>query len=197
MKYNFDEIIDRRHTNALNTDGFRGYIFHDFEGKKIFPFKDEEFVRMWIADMEFAMCPHIIDAIKERLDKRIIGYSQVFEQSFYDAYNEWSEKMYGWTYPRKDFCFSLGIIPALFKLTEFLLTDNEYAIVNTPAYGYFQHALNYNGKKHFIISSSAMKKAVGKLILQRSNGTRPTLWRSFSFGATRTTRRAVSGRKKN
>lgn len=105
MKYNFDEIIDRRHTNALNTDGFRGYIFHDFEGKKIFPFKDEEFVRMWIADMEFAMCPHIIDAIKERLDKRIIGYSQVFEQSFYDAYNEWSEKMYGWTYPRKDFAF--------------------------------------------------------------------------------------------
>ena len=26
--YNFDEIIDRKHTNALNTDGFRGYIFH-------------------------------------------------------------------------------------------------------------------------------------------------------------------------
>ena len=28
MKYNFDEIIDRKNTNALNTDGFRGYIFH-------------------------------------------------------------------------------------------------------------------------------------------------------------------------
>ena len=26
--YNFDEIIDRRHTNAMNTDGFRDYIFH-------------------------------------------------------------------------------------------------------------------------------------------------------------------------
>ena len=25
--YNFDEIIDRQHTNALNTDGFRSYIF--------------------------------------------------------------------------------------------------------------------------------------------------------------------------
>lgn len=24
--YNFDEIIDRRHTNAMNTDGFRDYI---------------------------------------------------------------------------------------------------------------------------------------------------------------------------
>ena len=26
--YNFDEIIDRRNTNAMNTDGFRQYIFH-------------------------------------------------------------------------------------------------------------------------------------------------------------------------
>lgn len=82
MKYNFDEIVDRRHTNALNTDGFRGYIFHDFEGKKTFPFKDDEFVRMWVADMEFAMCPAIIQAIKDRADKRIIGYSQVFEPEF-------------------------------------------------------------------------------------------------------------------
>ena len=49
MTYDFDEIIDRKHTNALNTDGFRGYIFHDFEGKKTFPFKDDEFVRMWVA----------------------------------------------------------------------------------------------------------------------------------------------------
>lgn len=87
MKYNFDEIVDRRHTNALNTDGFRGYIFHDFEGKKTFPFKDDEFVRMWVADMEFAMCPAIIQAIKDRADKRIIGYSQVFEPEFFQAYN--------------------------------------------------------------------------------------------------------------
>ena len=33
MQYNFDEIINRQHTNAMNTDGFRGYIFHDFEGR--------------------------------------------------------------------------------------------------------------------------------------------------------------------
>ena len=44
MQYNFDEIIDRRNTNALNTDGFRGYIFHAGP-EKVFPFKDEEFVR--------------------------------------------------------------------------------------------------------------------------------------------------------
>lgn len=31
MTYSFDEIIDRRHTNALNTDGFRGCIVHAAE----------------------------------------------------------------------------------------------------------------------------------------------------------------------
>ncbi|WP_270402099.1 MalY/PatB family protein [Megasphaera elsdenii] len=146
MTYDFDEIIDRKHTNALNTDGFRGYIFHDFEGKKTFPFKDDEFVRMWVADMEFAMCPAIIQAIKDRADKRIIGYSQVFEPEFFQAYNSWCEKMYGWTYPKEEICFSLGIIPALYTLVNLLLGDYDYAIINTPAYGYFQHPIDERHK---------------------------------------------------
>ena len=146
MTYDFDEIIDRKHTNALNTDGFRGYIFGDTEGKMKFPFKDDEFVRMWVADMEFAMCPDVIQAIKDRADKRIIGYSQVFEPDFYEAYNAWNQKMYGWTYPKEEICFSLGIIPALYMLVDLLLGDHDYAIINTPAYGYFQHPIDERHK---------------------------------------------------
>ncbi len=184
MKYNFDEIVDRYHTNALNTDGFRGYIFHDFEGKKVFPFKDDEFVRMWVADMEFAMCPDILQAIKDRVDKRIIGYSQVFEPSFYAAYNAWNEKMYGWTYPKEEICFSLGIIPALYELVELLLTDHEYAIINTPAYGYFQHPIDAkhkhaihnklvrDGEGHWSIDFDALEKdaanPMAKLLIWRN-----------------------------
>ena len=75
--YNFDEIIDRRHTNALNTDGFRQYIFHD-DGSMSFPYKDEEFIRMWVADMEFATPDVVIKGIEERLKRRIFGYTRVF-----------------------------------------------------------------------------------------------------------------------
>lgn len=146
MTYDFDEILDRKHTNALNTDGFRGYIFGDTEGKMKFPFKDDELVRMWVADMEFAMCPDVIQAIKDRADKRIIGYSQVFEPDFYEAYNAWNQKMYGWTYPKEEICFSLGIIPALYMLVDLLLGDHDYAIINTPAYGYFQHPIDERHK---------------------------------------------------
>ena len=88
MKYNFDEIIERRNTNAMNTDGFRSYIFHAGP-EKTFAYKDEEFVRMWVADMEFATPPEICDAIKARVDKRIFGYSMVFDNGYYEALRRW------------------------------------------------------------------------------------------------------------
>ena len=87
MKYNFDEIIDRRNTNALNTDGFRQYIFHAGPDKK-FNYADEDFVRMWVADMEFKTAPEIIDAIKERADHGIFGYTRTFNDDYYNAFCE-------------------------------------------------------------------------------------------------------------
>ena len=77
MTYNFDEIIDRRHTNALNTDGFRGYIFHAGP-EKVFPYQDDEFIRMWVADMEFGVAPEILDALHSRIDRRIFGYTGLY-----------------------------------------------------------------------------------------------------------------------
>ena len=68
--YDFDEIIDRQHTNALSTDGFRGYIFHAGP-EKVFPYKDDEFVRMWVADMDFGVAPEILDEMRKRIDRRI------------------------------------------------------------------------------------------------------------------------------
>ena len=62
--YDFDTVIDRSNTNALNTDGFRRYIFHaDID--KTFDVPDEDFIRMWVADMEFAVAPEIRQAMKD------------------------------------------------------------------------------------------------------------------------------------
>lgn len=143
MKYNFDEIIDRRNTNALNTDGFRGYIFHAGP-EKVFPFKDEEFVRMWVADMEFATPPAICEAIKERVDRRIFGYTMMFDNAYYNALNSWCEKRYGWSFRQEELCFSPGIIPALYQLVEDLIGEGETFVITTPSYGYFLHAAEYN-----------------------------------------------------
>ena len=144
--YNFDEIIDRRNTNCLNTDGFRGYIFHAGP-EKVFPFKDEEFVRMWVADMEFATPEAICDAMRARIDKRIFGYSAVFTDDYYNAFSGWCRKKYDWSFPKEELCFSPGIIPALYQLGELLLAPGEKLLTFTPAYGYFLHTAEYNRRE--------------------------------------------------
>ena len=100
MNYNFDEIIDRRHTNALNTDGFRGYIFHAGP-EKVFAFKDEEFVRMWVADMEFGVAPEILDALRARIDRRIFGYTGLYDDEYYHTFSNWCKDHYDLHFPKE------------------------------------------------------------------------------------------------
>jgi len=141
--YNFDEIIDRRNTNALNTDGFRGYIFHAGP-EKVFPYKDEEFVRMWVADMEFGVAPEILDELRKRIDRRIFGYTGVYDSGYYESFKKWCLDRYDWEFPQEQLCFTPGIIPALYQLVESLCAPDEKVILHTPAYGYFLHAAEYS-----------------------------------------------------
>lgn len=158
MTYNFDEIIDRRHTNALNTDGFRGYIFHAGP-EKVFAFKDEEFVRMWVADMEFGVAPEILDALRARIDRRIFGYTGLYDDEYYHTFSKWCKDHYDWGFPKEQLCVSPGIIPALYQLTETLCGPDEKVLLNTPAYGYFLHAAEYAGVD--VLTSPLHKKADG------------------------------------
>ena len=145
MTYNFDEIIDRRNTNSENVEGWRPYIFH-CGPERVFPYKDEEFIRMWVADMEFAVAPEILQAITDRVDRRILGYTLVYDKGYYEALRAWCESRYGWSFPKEQLTFSPGVIPALYQLTEDLVKPlNGKVLTMTPAYGFFLHACEYNG----------------------------------------------------
>ncbi|WP_270527212.1 MalY/PatB family protein [Longibaculum muris] len=144
--YNFDEIIDRKHTNAMNTDGFRDYIFHADESMK-FPYKDEEFIRMWVADMEFATPDVVIEGIEERLKKRIFGYTRVFSNDYYDAFVSWCQKRYDWSFEKKELVMSNGIIPALYELVNYICKKDEKVLFLTPSYAYFKYAADFNERE--------------------------------------------------
>jgi len=143
--YDFDEIIERRNTNAMNTDGFREYIFKD-DGTMTFPYKDEEFIRMWVADMEFATPDVVIEGIKERLDKRIFGYTRVFGNDYYTAFSNWCETKYGWNFKKEHLVMSNGIIPALFELVEHTCAEDEKVLFFTPSYAYFKYAADNSNR---------------------------------------------------
>ncbi|MCC9295087.1 PatB family C-S lyase [Clostridium sp. WLY-B-L2] len=146
MTYNFDEIIDRKNTNAMNIEGFRDYIFHADSSMK-FPYADDEFIRMWVADMEFATPQVIIDAIKDRLDRRIFGYTRVFDPKYYEAFVNWTETRYKWHFDKKHLVMSNGIIPALYELVNYICKPDEKVLFVTPSYAYFKYAADFNHRQ--------------------------------------------------
>ena len=81
MQYNFDQIIDRRRTNSLSADGFRGFL-HANTGRS-FDRADDDFIRMWVADMDFAVPDVILDAVRARLDRQILGYTLMYDTAYY------------------------------------------------------------------------------------------------------------------
>lgn len=140
MQYDFDEIIDRRNTNAMAKDGFRPYLFAD-QPPVVLPCPDDEALSMWVADMAFGSAPAARSAMVERIESHpILGYSSVFEPDFTDAFAAWCERRYQWRPDRDHVVPSSGIVPALYALAEIFLEPGEAAITLTPAYGYFSNA---------------------------------------------------------
>lgn len=135
MQYNFDQIIDRRRTNSLSADGFRDFLFSN-TGRR-FDRPDEDFIRMWVADMDFAVPDVILDAVRARLDRQILGYTLMYDTAYYDALTAWSERYYGWSFPREQLCISPGIVPALYDLTGLLCAPGDKVLILTPSYGPF------------------------------------------------------------
>lgn len=158
MKYNFDEIIDRKNTNSENVDGWRPYIFK-CGPEKVFPYADDEFIRMWVADMEFAVAPEIRQAIIDRVERKILGYTIVSDSGYYEALLKWCKDRYDWGFKKEELVFSPGVIPALYQLVEDLVAKDEKVLTMTPAYGFFLHACEYNGVE---LVKSPLKKTNGR-----------------------------------
>ncbi len=143
MTYNFDEIIDRKQTNALSIEGFRGYLFGDYENLE-FPLPDQDLIKMWVADMEFKTAPEIIDGIRKRIEHGIFGYTLSSEESYSRLIVDWIEERHNFLYNHEHIVSSKGVIPALFYLLRQLCKQGEKAMIMTPSYAFFKHAADAN-----------------------------------------------------
>ena len=61
--YDFDRMIDRRGSGALKTDALKER------------YGNADLLPMWVADMDFATPPFIIDALRKRIEHPIFGYT--------------------------------------------------------------------------------------------------------------------------
>ena len=79
---NFDEVIDRRNTDCLKFD------FAERRGKPA------DVLPLWVADMDFKTSSLVLDALTERVQHGIFGYTESRESSRRSA-NGWKLTMTG------------------------------------------------------------------------------------------------------
>jgi cysteine-S-conjugate beta-lyase len=100
---------------------------------------------MWVADMEFATCPEIIDALKARVEHGIFGYTEIFNAEFKSSFINRAKSRYDWKIEREHIVTSQGVVPALYDLIEYICKPDEKILILTPSYSYFKSAADAKG----------------------------------------------------
>ena len=132
MKYNFDQIIDRRGSGALKCDALEQW------------YGNSELLPMWVADMYFATPDFIVDAIKERLEHPIFGYT-IEPERYREAIITWIASHHGWAVKREWICYIPGIVKGIAMAINALLKAGDKIIIQPPVYHPFRNVAAHNG----------------------------------------------------
>ena len=128
MKYNFDEIIDRRGTNSYKWDLV----------------KEEGVIPMWVADMDFQTAPCIIEALQKRVAHGIFGYTLVSD-SYYEAIISWFSRRHQWNIQKDWILYTSGVVPAISCCLKAICMPGEKVLVQTPVYNCFFSCIKNSG----------------------------------------------------
>jgi len=126
-KYNFDEVVERRGTGCYKWEG---------------P-KDE--IPMWIADMDFAAPPAIVNALTYCVNRRNYGYFDIPE-GWADSYVNWWERRHHFKMDAGKLIFTTGVVPAISTAVRKLTYPAEKVLVQTPCYNIFFNSIVNNGR---------------------------------------------------
>lgn len=127
MQYDFDELVDRRHSNSLKWD----------VGENELP--------MWVADMDFKAAPAIREALLKRWENGVFGYTIIPDQ-WNKAIQQWWERRHHFTIKEDWLIFCTGVVPAISSAVRKLTTPAEKVLVQTPVYNIFFNSIVNNGR---------------------------------------------------
>lgn len=147
MKYNFDEIIDRKHTDSIKYDGLSQFLgCHDA-------------LPMWVADTDFKTPPFIVEALKTRLNHEIFGYSFKSER-YFNSIIHWIEKRDNWTIKKDWISFSPGVVSGFTLAIEQFTKPGDKILVQPPVYFPFFQSITNTGRQ---VVNNPLKLENGRL----------------------------------
>jgi len=92
---------------------------------------------MWIADMDFKTAPYVSEALRQRLDRDVLGYTST-PQEFYDAVAGWVHSRHGYAVDREWVGYAPGVITSLNQAYLAFTEPGDKIVVQSPVYDHFR-----------------------------------------------------------
>lgn len=134
MSVDFDKVIVRGDTASVKYDGRAAY------------FGTADVLPLWVADMDFAAPVAVTNALMQRAENPIYGYT-FYPESLYEALSSWLKKRHGWTVPREWIMMAPGVVTSLFATVSAFAEASEGVIVQPPVYFPFFSAVTTNQRR--------------------------------------------------
>jgi len=149
MQYNFNEIIDRKDTDCIKYDKLKNY------------FGKGNLLPLWVADMDFKVPPCISEAVIQRAEHEIYGYSFRGDDCIKSVQN-WLQNRHNWTVPEEWISSSPGVVTGLSLLLMSLTKEGDKIAVQPPVYHPFFHVVNDTKRK--LVHNPLIRTKMGYLM---------------------------------
>jgi cystathionine beta-lyase len=115
--FDFDTLIDRAGTGALKWDKYAG----------------RDVIPMWVADMDFRSAPAIVQALRERVEHGVFGYTDP-PPGLNDAIVAHLAQTYGWRIELGWLMWLPGLVTGLNLVCKAIGDEGDQVVTATPVY---------------------------------------------------------------
>jgi len=134
MKFDFDSVTDRSHTNAIKYDLAKARN------------KPVDAVSLWVADMDFPTAPCIQEALAEKAKHGIYGYSRPDER-YYDALKKWFKERHNFEVQNEWIVNTPGVVFAIATAIKAFTKEGDSVLIQKPVYYPFFNMINILDRK--------------------------------------------------
>lgn len=132
MKYDFNQICDRKNSSCFKWDFIQSI------------FGNDDVIPMWVADMDFPVAKPIVEALKKRAEHEFYGYTKASANVIQSVVDRTWNK-HAWKIKPEWVVFTPGVVPALNITVRMLTHPGDEIILQEPVYYPFFSAVTFSG----------------------------------------------------
>ena len=134
MIYDFDKPVDRSGSGDLKHEALQPRW-----GRK-------DLLPLWVADMDWETPPFITEALRQRLDHSLYGYT-VEPADFWLSIIDWVRDHHAWRLRREWLTFIPGIVRGIGFAINVFCDKEDAVVIQPPVYHPFRLTTEGNGRK--------------------------------------------------